>query len=89
MIMTFRLYWPLSVVMTIVSTLLRQFRRWLQIKKIIKNATRVCVCVCVCVLTSIHCVGFICLNQVGYQRTDQRCYVEEVNLLCQVPSSIL
>ena len=25
----------------------------------------VCVCVCVCVFTSIHCEGFICLEQLG------------------------
>ena len=49
----------------------------------------VCVCVCVCVLTSIHREGFICLNQLGYQGTDQQCYVEDVNFLCQVPSSLL
>ena len=39
--MTLRLFLPLSVVMTMVSTLLRQFRRSLQIKKIITNALRV------------------------------------------------
>ena len=31
-----------------------------------------CVCVCVCVFMSIHCEGFICLDQVGYQGTDLR-----------------
>ena len=52
----------------------------------------VCVCVCVCVLVfmSIDREGFICLvYQVGYQVTDQRCYVEDVEFLCQVPSSLL
>ena len=38
--MTLRLFQPLSVVMNIVPTLLRQFRRSLQIKKIITNASR-------------------------------------------------
>ena len=42
----------------------------------------VCVCVCVCVLTSIHSEGFIILDQVGYQGTDQRWYVEDVEFLC-------
>ena len=41
------------------------------------------------VFTSIHREGFICLDQVGYQGTDQRCYVEDVNFLCQIPSSLL
>ena len=36
--MTLKLFQPLSVVMTMVPTLLRQLRRWLQIKKIITNA---------------------------------------------------
>ena len=49
----------------------------------------VCLCVCVCVCTSIHREGFICLVQLGYQGTDQRCYVKDVNFLCQVPSSLL
>ena len=49
----------------------------------------VCVCVCVCVFTSIHCEGFICLDQVGHQVTDQGCYAEDVNFLCKVPSSLL
>ena len=48
----------------------------------------VCVCVCVCVCTSIHCEGFICLDQLGYQETDQRYFVEDVNFLCQAPSSL-
>ena len=57
---------------------------------------RVCVCVCVCVcvrvcvcFTSIDREGFICLDQFGHQGTDQRCYVENVNFLCQVPSLLL
>ena len=50
---------------------------------------RMCVCVCVCVCVSIHPEGFICLGQVGYQETDQGCYVEDVTFLCQVPSSLL
>ena len=47
------------------------------------------VCVCVYVFTSIHREGFICLDQLEYQGTDQRCYVEDINFLCQVPSSQL
>ena len=39
--MTLRLFQPLSFVMTVMPTLLRQFRRSLQIKKIITNALRV------------------------------------------------
>ena len=58
---------------------------------------RVCVCVCVCararvcvcVFTSIRREGFICLDQLGYQGTDQRCYVEDVYFLCPVPSSLI
>ena len=42
----------------------------------------------VCVFTSIHREGFICLNQLEYQGTDQQCYVEDVDFLCQVPSSL-
>ena len=44
---------------------------------------------CVCVCTSIHPEGFIYLDQVGYQGTDQRCYVEDVKFLCRFPSSLL
>ena len=33
----------------------------------------VCVCVCVCVFTSIHHEGFIRLEQLERQGTDQRC----------------
>ena len=43
---------------------------------------------CVCVFTSIHLEGFICLG-LEVQGTDQRCCVEDVIFLCQVPSSIL
>ena len=42
----------------------------------------------VCVFTSIHLEGFICLGLV-VQGTDQRCCVEDVFFLYQVPSSIL
>ena len=35
--MTLRLFWPLSLVMTMVPRLLRQFRRSLQIKRFIAN----------------------------------------------------
>ena len=53
----------------------------------------VCVCVCVCarmfVCTSIHLEGFICLVQLECQGTDQRCCVEDVSFLYQVPSSLL
>ena len=38
----------------------------------------VCVCVCVCLFTSIHSEGFICLDQLRYQRTNHQCYVEDV-----------
>ena len=44
--------------------------------------------VCVCVFTSTHLEGFICLGLV-VQGTDQRCCVEDVFFLYQVPSSIL
>ena len=51
---------------------------------------RACVCVCMCVCTSIYHEGFICLDQLDYQgTTDQRCCVEDVIFLCQVPSSLL
>ena len=53
----------------------------------VRACVRACVCVCVC--TSIHPEGFICLDQVGYQETDQRCYVEDVKFLCRFPSSLL
>ena len=49
----------------------------------------VCVCVCVCVFMSIHRAGFICMDQLHYQGADQRCCVEGVIFLCQVPSSLL
>ena len=53
----------------------------------------VCVCVCVCarmfVCTSIHPEGFICLVQLECQGADQRCCVEDVSFLYQVPSSLL
>ena len=48
-----------------------------------------CVCVCVCVFTSIQCEGFFCLDQLEYHETGQRCYGEDVNFLCQVPSLLL
>ena len=32
---------------------------------------------CVCVFVTIHCEGLICMDQLGYQGTDQRCYVED------------
>ena len=51
-------------------------------------AVYVCVCVCVCVFTSIHLEGFICLG-LEVQGTHQRCCVEDVFFLCQVPSTIL
>ena len=43
---------------------------------------------CVCVFMSIHLEGFICLG-LEFQGTDQRCCVEDVIFLCQVPSLIL
>ena len=49
----------------------------------------VCVFMCVCVFTSIHCEGFICLDQLGYQETDQRRCVKDVGFLCRFPSSLL
>ena len=54
-----------------------------------EQQARVCVCVCVCVFTSIHREGFICLDQLGYQGADKRCYIEDVNFLCQTLSSQL
>ena len=49
----------------------------------------VCVRVCVCVCTSIHYEGFIRLDQLECQGTDQRCYVKDVFFICQVPSLLL
>ena len=46
-------------------------------------------CVCVCVFMSIHREGFICLDQLTCQGTDQRYCVEDVSFLRQVPSSLL
>ena len=45
--------------------------------------------VCVCVFTSIDREGFIRLDQLECQGTDQRCRVEDVSFLCIVPSSLL
>ena len=48
------------------------------------------LCVCVCVgaraRTSIHREDFICWDQLDYQGTDQRCYVDDFSFLCQVKS---
>ena len=33
---------------------------------------RACVCMCICVYTPIHCEGFICLDQLECQETDQQ-----------------
>ena len=41
----------------------------------------VCMCVCVCVCVSIHREGFICLDQLEYQGTDQQCCVEDATFL--------
>ena len=49
----------------------------------------VCVCVCVCVSTFIYRESFICLDQMGYQGTDQQCYVEDVEFLYRLPLSLL
>ena len=57
--------------------------------KTLAPCVSVCVCVCVCVCTSIHRESLICLDQVGYQGTYPRCYVEDVEFLCRFPSSIL
>ena len=46
-----------------------------------------CVCVrararvCVCVFTSIHSEGFICLDQLECQGTDQRFFAEKVSFI--------
>ena len=45
--------------------------------------------ICVSVFPSIHRKGFICLEQLECQGTDQRCCVEEVSFLRQVPPSLL
>ena len=42
-----------------------------------------CVCVCVFVCVWVGVSGF------EFQGIDQRCYVEDVSFLCQVPSSLL
>ena len=47
------------------------------------------VCVCMCVCTFIHHEAFICLDQLGYQGTDQQCYVEDIEFLCWFPSLLL
>ena len=71
------------------------FAAWLRVAAVCKQQVYrtpcVCVCVYVCVyvFTSIHCEGFICLDQLEYQGTDQRCCVENVSFLCQVLSSLL
>ena len=44
---------------------------------------------CVCVFTSIYHEDFICLDQMGYQGTDQLYYAEDVEFLCQFPLSLL
>ena len=49
----------------------------------------VCVCLCVCVFMSIYREGFICLDQLECQGTDQQCCVVDVSFLCQVSSSLL
>ena len=41
------------------------------------------------VFKSIHRERFICVDQLGYQRADQRFCVEDVRLLCQFHSSLL
>ena len=38
----------------------------------------ICVCMCVCVCTSIQRKGFICMDQLECQGTDQQCCVEDV-----------
>ena len=43
----------------------------------------------VCVSASIHREVFTCLDQLDYQGTGQRCCVEDVFFLWQVPSSLL
>ena len=40
------------------------------------------VCLCVYVCTFIYREGFIFVDQVGYQGTDQRRYVEDGNFRC-------
>ena len=66
----------------------RQLRKISNVKfRNIKSLTYLRVCGCV--FTSIHRKGFICLNQLGNQGTDQRCYVDDVSFLSQVPSSLL
>ena len=55
-----------------------------RLEKLVSRAY-VCVCVCVCVFTSIHRESFICLDQVGYQGTYQRCYIEDVEFLRRFP----
>ena len=47
----------------------------------------VCVCACAraCVFTFIHREGFIFLDQLECQGTDQRCCFKYVSFLCQVP----
>ena len=44
-------------------------------ESIAKHSARVVWCVCV--FMTIHCEGLICMDQLGYQGTDQRCYVED------------
>ena len=49
----------------------------------------VCVRVRVCVCTSVHREGFICLDHLDFQGTDQQCFVEDVHFLRQVTSLLL
>ena len=56
----------------------------------VRARARACVCVCVCVwlcvFTSFHREGFICLDHLRYQGTDQQCCADDVGFLCRFPS---
>ena len=70
---------------------------WVELLNKSKRTFLVPLCVSVCVgegwgvgvFTSIHREGFISLEQVGYEGTDQRCYVEDVEFLYRFSSSLL
>ena len=48
----------------------------------------VCACVCVCVCVCVY-VYWLWRPHLFVSIGDHRCYVENINLLCQVPSSLL
>ena len=56
---------------------------------VVTNRTNLSVNLFVTVFTLIHREGFICLEQLECQGTDQQCCVEDVSFVRQVLSSLL